>query len=150
MLGNSSNKNILYTVSYINNDNAQHPTKGKKEFEIICKLLPELFSEDTGDSVSEIIGDIIDRITFLYKREDCSSDKEARIVKYAEVSKAMTDGGFLENDRSPKLYYPVSIPDNTMEEIYIGNHVKKPEQLAQFLYKTGKVKNISRSKVKID
>lgn len=106
------------------------------------KNSPGIFNEDGFKSViGEFIVGVFDEVRYLIKDIEYASEEEIRMIHYSKENKVsnkenMIPRCYIENNREVIL-----------EEVRIGPKVDKFEEteILTWLYKTGKVKSVSRS-----
>ena len=69
-------------------------------------------------------------------------------MKYVDFKNAKVAPGYLENNRSPKVFVPINFNVKDIDKIILGSNLPEKLQFAQFLYKSG-VEKVVISKTEI-
>lgn len=144
----------LYKIKYIEyKENTKEKKAGyylnenKEEFREIMNSLYELKDDvDSNDELKEIIQNILDQIRFLFKDKNYEHEKELRLIKFENNGKVKYTGdneGFIV----PHVYIDMD-RKLEVEEVILGPKVKNPMEIATYLYYTGNVEKVSKSKIK--
>lgn len=131
----------LYKVEYVG-DNII--SKYDSHIDDIVDELKNLQTEFDKENVKEIVLNILDQVRFLFKSKDYEHEQEVRLIKFTNDVKYTGDA---EGYRVPHVYIDME-RELEIDEVVLGPKVSEPIEIANYLYYTGKVDKVTKSKIK--
>lgn len=138
---NLSENYCLYKVAYISD---YKKFEYDREIKEIVSELENLKSDLQDNEIKEIVINILDQVRFLFKSKDYEHEQEVRLIKFTNDVKYTGDA---EGYRVPHVYIDME-RELEIEEVVLGPKVSEPIEIANYLYYTGKVDKVTKSKIK--
>lgn len=142
----------LYKIEYIRNENDRYKIENEEIAELLIRISDKVkdFREDIegngNPSIKGIIQNILDQVRFLFKDQNYEHEEEVRLVKFEDNGNVKYTGS-AEGFRVPHVYIELE-RDLKLEEIILGPKVQNPIEIANYLYYTDRVKEVSKSKIR--
>jgi len=144
-------KYVLYNVAYVDKDNNIYVDGNLIDnlsacFEKIPKYMDEINkikikNEEDKKNIEVIVNDILDQVKFLFKDKAYEHEQELRVIKFSD--KPEVDDNYGE---VPKLYLKFD-RDIEFERAVLGPRIGEAKYIAQYLYHSEKVKEVSYSDI---
>lgn len=125
----------------------------RKSMEAVCKNIQDLeeymellfqAGDPRIDAVHGFIADALNEVRFLFKYAEYEQEQEMRVVSYSYQPK------FEEKFDVPRMYAEVDRPIQ-IKEVTLGPKIRqdKADEIVAWLYATGKVEMVTKSKIHI-
>jgi hypothetical protein len=141
----------LYKVKYIKCENDLYELKNNE----LSKLIEEIGDQLIGfedelkkedSAIRGIILNMLDQVRFLFKDKNYEHEEEVRLVKFEDNGNVKyTDDA--EGFRVPHVYIEME-KELRFKEVILGPKVQNAAEIANYLYYTEKVDEVSKSKIK--
>lgn len=114
--------------------------KNVGQLEKYLKTVPEIKASGK-DTIRGFIADALNEVRFLFKYDEYAKEQEIRMVRYSSTSKL--DKKF----EIPRMYVKVK-KEMQMKEVMLGPKIspEKTDEIVAWLYATGKVEKVTKSK----
>lgn len=142
----------LYKIKYIASEDNQYKLKDDKIKDLIKRVGSLLvgfktdLEHDTDSKLKGIIQNILDQVRFLFKDENYDHEEEVRLVKFEDNGNVKYTGD-AEGFRVPHVYINLE-RDIHIEEVIFGPKVQNAIEIANYLYYTERVDEVSKSIIK--
>jgi tetratricopeptide (TPR) repeat protein len=142
----------LYKIEYIHNDNDKYKIEDKEITNLIEEIGAQLIGfkedlkQDSNVAIKGIIQNILDQVRFLFKDKNYDHEEEVRLVKFADNGNVQYTGD-AEGFRVPHVFVELD-KELQLKEIILGPKVQNAIEIANYLYYTEKVTEVSKSRIK--
>lgn len=119
----------------------------KKITNAICNLqfhlnkIGHIQGEKRSQTVNHILAFILGQIRYLFKDDSYAHEHELRLIRYSETPQMNKDAWII-----PQLFVEVEKPLE-YEQIILGPKVEQVNRITPYLFYTGKVKEVKKSRI---